>query len=83
MRKKMQFNWEILDECTQRAAVIGGWLILRLGATDVEKGKLGKIVFRESMTFVPDRDHEWTIVPAMVETPPVEKANKAADFAPK
>lgn len=62
MRKKLEWEWESLDESTQRAKVIGGWLVLRLGATDVEKGKSGKIIFRESMTFVPDRDHDWIIM---------------------
>jgi hypothetical protein len=80
MRKKMQWQWEMLDECTQRAAVIGGWLILRLGATDVEKGKSGKVVFRESMTFVPDRDHEWHIVPPIKEVEAPKQTVKADDF---
>lgn len=83
MRKKMQWQWESLDECTQRCAVIGGWLILRLGATDIEKGKSGKVVFRESMTFVPDRDHEWHIVPALKEVEAAKPTVKAADFEPK
>jgi len=79
MRKRIDWNWEKLDECTQRAKVIGGWLILRLGATDIERGKPGKIVFRESMTFVPDRDHEWEIMPPIVDVK-VEQSNLAKDF---
>ncbi len=82
MRKKMEWEWESLDECTQRAKVIGGWLILRLGATDIEKGKPGKIIFRESMTFVADHDHEWTIVAPLVDVKKEAKVS-AADFASK
>jgi hypothetical protein len=59
MIKKIAWNWETLDECTQRAKVIGGWLVLRLGATDFEKGK--RVQFRESMVFIADRDHEWIV----------------------
>ena len=78
MRIKMEWEWETLDECTQRAKVIGGWVLMRLGAVDVEKGK--KIQFRESLVFIADRDHEWTIV---VPVPDVQKEATAvaADFA--
>jgi len=60
MRKKLEWEWETLDECTQRAKVIGGWLVMRLGAVDIEKNK--KVQFRESLVFIPDRDHDWIIV---------------------
>jgi len=79
MQVKLQFNWEPLDECTQRAKVIGGWLILRLGATDFEKGK--RVQFRESMVFIADKDHQWSILP-----PPKDevaaKSELAKGFAP-
>jgi len=85
MRKKIEWLWEDLDECTKRAKVIGGWLVLRLGATDIEKGKNGKVVFRESMTFVADRDHEWEIAPAFDPSVPDKQHPKlnADDFKVK
>ena len=60
MRKKLEWEWETLDECTQRAKVIGGWLVMRLGAVDIEKNK--KVQFRESLVFISDRDHDWIII---------------------
>lgn len=63
MRKQIEHKWEKLDDYTQRAKVIGGWLVIRLGITDIQKGKPGKIVFRESMVFIADRDHEWHVLP--------------------
>jgi len=78
MIKKIKWEWESLDECTKRARVIGGWLILRLGATDIEKNK--RVQFRESIVFLADRDHEWQIIkPVNPDQPPSEKL-KAADF---
>lgn len=70
MRKRLEWKWESLDDHTQRAQVIGGWLILRLGVTDVEKGKSGKIVFRESMVFISDPDHMWQILPPVQTSEP-------------
>lgn len=81
MRKKIEWEWEALDDCTKRAKVIGGWVLMRLGAVDVEKGK--KIQFRESLIFIPDRDHEWHVLPPVkAEEAPI-KVSKADDFAPK
>jgi hypothetical protein len=63
MLKKIAWEWEILDNIndgtgssttTARAKVIGGWIINH----SFQK----KATMSESMTFVPDRDHEWTIV---------------------
>lgn len=44
----MKFEWETLDDCTQRAKVFNGWII-RSFAGDRE----------ECMVFVPDPNHEW------------------------
>ncbi len=83
MRKKIEWLWEHLDESTQRVKVIGGWLVLRLGATDVEKGKAGKVVFRESMVFVCDRDHEWHIMPPAKEIEAAKPTVKPNDYEPR
>ena len=75
MRKKMQWQWEILDEFTKRAQVIGGWL--------VEYGShSNKGAVSNSLAFVPDRDHEWHIMlPIQPEAP--KATVQAADFEPK
>ena len=52
MRKKFHFEWEELDEETERAKVIGGWIVFH----NFSDG--------ESMVFVADIDHEWQIIPA-------------------
>lgn len=59
MRKKMQWNWEMLDPQTARAQVIGGWIVNH----NFTKNK----VQCESMVFIADRDHEWIIVAPLVE----------------
>ena len=66
--KKIKFEWECLSNKyifnidgkelkTSRAKVIGGWLILHLQMQLVN----GQIVKSESMTFIPDKNHEWEI----------------------
>lgn len=54
MRKKLEHEWEILDEFTKRAKVIGGWII-EYGSFS-NKGSVSN-----SLVFVPDNDHLWTI----------------------
>lgn len=58
MAKKIRWEWEKLDEVTQRVKVIGGWIVIRLFASETTKNKID---FRESMVFIPDSDHQWTI----------------------
>ena len=77
MRKKMEWNWEQLDAHTNRAKVIGGWLVRNEYVLPKEK------LCCVSTTFVPDRDHEWTIVPALKEVEAPKSTVRAADFAPK
>ncbi len=61
MRKKIEWQWEKLDESTQRAKVIGGWLVMHFQHTTFT-GKNNSQTFQtESMAFVMDRDHEWAI----------------------
>ena len=60
MRKKFDWGWEKLDEYTYRAKVIGGWLVVN--EITSTKGNCGN-----AMAFVPDRDHEWMIVPKQPE----------------
>ena len=50
MRKKMEWQWEKLDDNTFRAKVIGGWLI---------KCIEGKAL---AVTFLPDKDHEYMVI---------------------
>lgn len=56
MRKKIEWVWEVLDETTSRAKVIGGWLIRSRSSQT------------ESMIFLPDRDHEYTIIAPIAST---------------
>lgn len=81
MRKKIEWQWEILDEnpasATKRAKVIGGWVLVHQTYYDLgtQKARLC-----ESMTFIADRDHEWHVIPALQEVKPNVIA---ADFEPK
>lgn len=78
MRKKIEWQWEQLDESTWRAKVIGGWV---LKVRMFIEGKRG-VVMSESMTFIPDRDHEWHIIPPVVpET--AKKIAQSEDFEPR
>lgn len=77
MRKKMQWQWEQLDERTQRAQVIGGWVLRTIDFDSKLK------LLSCSTVFIPDRDHEWHIVPPKVETVAVPAVDKSSDFDPK
>jgi hypothetical protein len=52
---KYEFKWEEISEETYRARIMGGWLILHKSSNN--KG------VSESLTFCPDRHHEWIILP--------------------
>lgn len=45
---KIKFQWERIDQQTERAKVIGGWIVWSFGSGD-----------NGSMVFVPDPKHEW------------------------
>ena len=59
MRKKLEFEWEQVfcnqNSDTIRAKVIGGWLV----QTTISDAKR----VSTSSVFVPDRDHEWYVLP--------------------
>lgn len=75
MIKKMEWKWEVLDEFTKRAKVIGGWLVVHGSHTN--KGAIS-----DAMSFVPDSDHQWTIIVPKVDVQ--QEANiLAADFKSK
>lgn len=61
MRIGLKWEWEVLDENTMRAKVIGGWIVLH----HAEKNKQ----LTESMAFVSDRDHGWQIIKPLQEKP--------------
>jgi len=87
MRQKIAWEWERLDNATFRAKVIGGWVLLRIaGLNKVEKvidlAELKKMHLSESMTFVPDRDHDWTIAVPLSEIT-IKPTVKPEDFEPK
>ena len=72
MRKKIEWQWENLDDSTSRAKVIGGWVIK--SEYSIGKSKA------TTLQFVADRDHEWHISkPIQSESPKV----KSEDFEPK
>jgi hypothetical protein len=73
MVKKMPWEWEVLDNDTYRAKVIGGWLVAK-----ILKGRKSEDI-GQTMVFVNDQDHMWVILkPKEVE--PV-KPSIAEDFA--
>jgi hypothetical protein len=57
MRVNIPWKWEELDIWTDRAKVIGGWLVRSMFADN-----------GESIVFINDPDHRWTITPR--EEPP-------------
>ncbi len=59
MRQKIEFDWERLDHTTERARVIGGWVV-RTITLDKNPGC--------SMVFVPDHEHGWINMPRRVES---------------
>lgn len=81
MRKRIEWEWEKLDEATYRSKVIGGWLILHVNSLAVTDGKNRATSMSESMVFLPDRDHEWSIMPPIVDST-VERSTIAKDFEP-
>lgn len=78
MRKRIEWEWHQLDEFTWRAQVIGGWIVkCVLGAGSKQAGI--------SITFVPDRDHEWSISDTIKNALQKEESAKkelAKDFSP-
>ncbi len=52
---KIAFEWEILDEDTIRAKVIGGWIVYTSERDDMNA------VGGAAMVFVPDVNHEWEV----------------------
>ncbi len=81
MRKRFEWQWEQLDEATWRAKTIGGWLVLHVKTFTVS-GKNYSMSQSESMQFVADRDHEWSILPPIEPEKPKQTV-KASDFEPK
>lgn len=79
MRKKIEWQWEKLDEGTYRAKVIGGWLIMHVNQCIVNDSKKREMAISESMCFIADRDHEWTVIAPVQNTPVIPKPN---DFEP-
>jgi hypothetical protein len=82
MRKKIEWQWEQLDEATWRAKVMGGWVLLHVKTFSVRGGKNNSDSQSESMQFIADRDHEWTIVPPIQAVEAAKPTVKADDFAP-
>lgn len=64
MRKKLHWEWEVLDAHTNRAKVMGGWIVRSEYVLPKEK------LCCTSMVFVPDHDHEWHILPQVVAVVP-------------
>lgn len=79
MRKRIEWEWEKLDEGTFRAKVIGGWILHRSRVLEAKNSLSGS----ESMIFIADRDHEWHILPKVVQTQKEETKSLAKDFESK
>ena len=76
----MPWKWERLDAYTQRAKVIGGW-VLQSNESDYDAGLLSIAI-----TFIADPDHEWIVTDSAQEKTDTGLAQKvsASDFeAPK
>ena len=67
---KMQWEWEFIDDNTQRAKVIGGWILRLLES----KGKWTQPIF------IADKDHVWTITKPITEVEQQKNKAKAEDF---
>lgn len=78
MRKRLEWEWEQLDEATWRVKVIGGWLVLHV-KTFVVAGKNSSMHQSESMVFVHDPGHEWHILPKVVDEN-VQKSSVSEGF---
>ncbi len=75
MIKKMAWGWEQLDDVTQRAKVIGGWLVRTIDFDPKLK------LMSCSTVFVEDHDHGWTIIKPMVDQA-IAKKEIAMEFKP-
>lgn len=73
MRKKIEWKREHLEDNTWRVMVIGGWIVYCL-----EKGKNNISL---ASTYVPDRDHEWSVAAQAVEAQ-WPKKDIGKDFKP-
>lgn len=80
MRKKIEWKFEELDKFTKRAKVMGGWILHHESNALLEKNNKFSVVKSESMVFIPDRDHEWTIVQPVDESKPAANKVSATDF---
>lgn len=76
MRKKIEWVWEQLDERTQRAKVIGGWVLRTIDFDSKLK------LLSCSTVFIADRDHEWHIMPPVQAQVAVASIKKSLDFDP-
>ncbi len=79
MRKRIEWEWEKLDDHTFRAKVIGGWLV----STEPFTPSTNKQAPTNSAVFIPDRDHEWHILEPVSEETAQKSSNNSADFDPK
>jgi len=78
MRKRIDWTWEKLDDSTCRIKVIGGWIVHH--HMMIVKGTNTNQV-SESMVFVLDKDHEWSILQPLAEAKKLENKVEASDFA--
>lgn len=76
MVKKIVWKWEQLDETTVRAKVIGGWIVNQIFGTGSK--------IQNSTVFVPDREHEWQVIPPYDHELEADKKRTDADnFKPR
>ena len=57
----MEWKWERLDDRTSRAKVPGGWLVNHRSSASVSDMGGSSVSIGDSMCFIPDPNHEWTI----------------------
>jgi hypothetical protein len=69
MRKRLPWVMEDLSSHALRVAVIGGWIVYQYMVTEHECSL--------TSTFVPDKEHDWEIIPEERSLPDAEKVKMA------
>lgn len=65
MKEIRQMNWEVIDECTMRGWVAGGWVLKTSTPVHIDLHGFGRLEegyeMREALVFIPDTYHRWII----------------------
>jgi len=78
MRTRLSWEWEQLDPNTRRAKVFGGWILHAYTCAPNTSDSNRVKCISETMTFVPDNNHQWHILQPLKEEE--KKPSIAQDF---